>query len=155
MPKKKLIMIGLDAVSTVTLDRFAAEGAIPHIARLMETGSVYTTLPSIYAYTPTNWTVLATGAHPGTAGSLNWESRARGDVAPAENLSMFDRRAVQVGGQDGCRYVVAASFTAAGTPAEPLVLPIGAVVDLVSGQRLGQGGATALGPGEARIFRID
>ena len=95
MPKrKKLIVLGLDAVSLPLIERFAKEGALPHIQRLMEDGSANKALSCLPAYTPNNWATIATGAWPGTHGAGNWYDNKPGDPEDRQPLSTFDSRAI-------------------------------------------------------------
>jgi predicted AlkP superfamily phosphohydrolase/phosphomutase len=66
MPRKtkKLAIIGIDSVSLWFLDRFVQRGVMPHVQRLMQSGSVTQTWPCWPWETGTNWPCLATGASP-------------------------------------------------------------------------------------------
>ncbi|MCL4458504.1 MAG: alkaline phosphatase family protein [Chloroflexi bacterium] len=92
--KKKAIVIGLDSISLPWVKRFAAEGALPNMKRLMEMGATNKAMPCIPAYTPTNWATIATGAWPGTHGAGNWNDRSPADPAARVSLSTFDSRAI-------------------------------------------------------------
>ena len=92
--KKKLILLGLDAVSLPLIERFAEEGSLPHLRRLMEDGSANKALSCIPAYTPNNWATIATGAWPGTHGAGNWYDNKPGDPEDRQPLSTFDSRAI-------------------------------------------------------------
>ena len=65
---KRALLIGIDSMMIKRLDRFAAEGCLPHLARLMANGvssSAYSTIPTV---TDPNWTTIATGADSATHG---------------------------------------------------------------------------------------
>lgn len=88
---KRLMLIGLDAVSLRLLENVALETPLPHIQRLIAQGVSAEALACIPAYTPTNWATLATGAWPGTHGAGNWDDRV--GTGPAR-MSTFDSRAI-------------------------------------------------------------
>jgi len=73
------LVIGLDALSPKLVARFAEEGAMPNIKGLMERGCFSKALSCLPAFTPTNWTVIATGARPGTTGIFLWGTHRRGE----------------------------------------------------------------------------
>ena len=64
----RAIVIGIDGLMPEMVEKFAAEGHMPHIARLIENGVYSPMLSSPPVDTPTNWTSLATGAWTGTHG---------------------------------------------------------------------------------------
>jgi predicted AlkP superfamily phosphohydrolase/phosphomutase len=61
-------VIGIDGTMPEMVEKFTAEGHMPHIARLIERGVYAPMLSSPPVDTPTNWTSLATGAWTGTHG---------------------------------------------------------------------------------------
>ncbi|MCL4459046.1 MAG: alkaline phosphatase family protein [Chloroflexi bacterium] len=65
---KKVIFIGIDGLMPEMVERFAQEGSIPAMARLMGEGVFSPMYSSPPVDTPTNWTSLATGAWTGTHG---------------------------------------------------------------------------------------
>jgi len=66
---KKVILIGLDGLMMEMVEKFAAEGILPNLKRLMRQGIINAILPSPPCDTPTNWTTIATGAWTGTHGN--------------------------------------------------------------------------------------
>ncbi|HUT74973.1 MAG TPA: alkaline phosphatase family protein [Armatimonadota bacterium] len=90
----RAIVIGIDSVSMKLLERFAAEGCLPHIADVMQRGAALPAMSCIPAYTPTNWATLATGAWPGTHGAGNWFDLAPTDPPGRTPMSTFDSRAI-------------------------------------------------------------
>ncbi len=94
MRKAKAIVVGMDAVSMPLIKRFADEGSLPTIKKLMRNGISGDILPCIPAYTPTNWATICTGAYPGTTGAANWADNSPGDPASRQPLSTFDSRAI-------------------------------------------------------------
>ena len=61
---KRFILIGLDGFQLPMARRFAAEGRLPNIRRLLERGSSGELIPCLPCWTPTNWGTIATGAYP-------------------------------------------------------------------------------------------
>lgn len=96
MPKRhpRAIVVGIDSVSMKLLERFAAEGSLPHISALMRRGAALHAMACIPAYTPTNWATLATGAWPGSHGAGLWHDSAPTDPPDRRPLSTFDSRAI-------------------------------------------------------------
>jgi predicted AlkP superfamily phosphohydrolase/phosphomutase len=76
MPKK-ILHIGLDGMNLPLLKRFVAENALPTFEKLIENGTINRLLPSIPAWTPTNWAAQITGAEPGVHGLAGWEKRKK------------------------------------------------------------------------------
>lgn len=87
--ERKIYAFGMDGFIVPMMQRFAAEGALPHFERLLREGAVNQTLPSFPVWTPTNWATLSTGAHTGTHGVARW----RVEVAPGQRIDSFDGRA--------------------------------------------------------------
>lgn len=90
MGTKRMYVLGLDAYVVRLVKRFVDEGCLPNFQRMFEEGGVAEVLPSIPAYTPTNWTTLSTGAQTGTHGLPRWTA----EVADGRTVSSFDARAV-------------------------------------------------------------
>jgi predicted AlkP superfamily phosphohydrolase/phosphomutase len=74
---KKILHIGLDGMNMPLLKRFIAEGALPNFQRMIKEGTINRLLPSIPAWTPTNWAAQVTGAEPGVHGLAGWERRQK------------------------------------------------------------------------------
>jgi len=84
----------MDGMQLPLVRRFASEGHMPNLSHLMAEGSFGQLLPSIPAYTPTNWAAISTGASPGSTGLGGWYVRKYED--PWEKgLSAFDSRALR------------------------------------------------------------
>jgi len=66
---KKAIVIGADGLMAEMVEKFAADGTMPNMARLMERGSFTKALPCAPVDSPTNWTSISTGAWTGTHGN--------------------------------------------------------------------------------------
>jgi len=77
---KKVMILGLDAPIVPRLYKYAMEGKLPTIARLIRNGvwakNCLVPLPTI---TPPNWTAIATGAWPSTAGITDFNVHYSGD----------------------------------------------------------------------------
>jgi predicted AlkP superfamily phosphohydrolase/phosphomutase len=84
----------MDAVSPKLVERFASEGALPDMSRLMQRGAFAPAVPCIPAYTPTNWATLCTGSWPGTHGAVGWTEHSMPEILGRQPLSTFDSRAI-------------------------------------------------------------
>ena len=74
MPKKKaekLILIGIDSMMMKRIDKFAKEGRLPNISKIMSSGVASLAYPTIPTTTGPNWTTIATGADSSTHGVFN------------------------------------------------------------------------------------
>jgi predicted AlkP superfamily phosphohydrolase/phosphomutase len=78
MPKKAIV-IGLDCLQPKLTLKFVEEGILPNIESLMRRGIFTKALPCFPAWTPTNWTTIATGAYPGTHGVFLWGTHVPGE----------------------------------------------------------------------------
>ena len=76
---KRVLLLGLDAMMPTMVERFLAEGVLPHFARLLDRGCLTRVRPVIPAQTPSNWHTIATGATPGTHGVVQWGSHVPGE----------------------------------------------------------------------------
>lgn len=76
---KKVLVIGLDGLSPKLTYRFIKEGILPNMKKLMEKGVFTKIIPSMPAFTTTNWTTLSTGAWPGTHGIFTWGTHKWGE----------------------------------------------------------------------------
>lgn len=59
---KKVILIGVDSLLPEFVEKFVAEGKLPNIASMMQSGCYTRALPVLPALTSTNWATIATGA---------------------------------------------------------------------------------------------
>lgn len=75
---RRVVVIGLDGLCKKMVERFAAEGIVPNMARLVQRGTLTRLIPVVPAQTPTNWTTLATGAYPGTHRVTVWGTHEPG-----------------------------------------------------------------------------
>jgi predicted AlkP superfamily phosphohydrolase/phosphomutase len=69
IPKaKKAMLIGLDGMILPFVERFVKEGKMPTFKRLMQEGAFGRAWPEYPTATQPNWSVIQTGAYPGTSG---------------------------------------------------------------------------------------
>ena len=73
---KKVIVFGVDGLMMPLVQKFAAEGELPHISRMLAEGAATELLPYISAWGDVNWASFIAGQAPGTA----W----RGQAQPAD-----------------------------------------------------------------------
>lgn len=66
---KRVMLFGIDCMSSELTRLFVEQGRLPNIGRLMARGVFFdNALPCYPTLTPSNWTTIATGALPGTHG---------------------------------------------------------------------------------------
>ena len=94
--RPRMLMIGMDGMQLCQVKQFAAEGALPNFARLLENGAAGELLPELPAWTPTNWGTIATGALPGSTMLAGWHRRNEDDLEGAWDVSTFSSRACPV-----------------------------------------------------------
>jgi predicted AlkP superfamily phosphohydrolase/phosphomutase len=79
---RKLIFIGFDGLDPVLTERWMAEGNLPNLARLRETGG-YRRLRTTYpALSPVAWSTFATGVNPAKHNIFDFLTRAPNSYAP-------------------------------------------------------------------------
>ena len=88
----KLLHIGMDGMNLPLLKRFLAEGDLPAFRRLIERGTINRLLPSIAAWTPTNWAAQVTGAHPGIHGLGGWTKHHKSDPMDVPAIESWESR---------------------------------------------------------------
>jgi len=74
---KRLFVIGYDGMNPLLLRRFIDEGCLPTFKALLARGSLNRLLPTIPAWTPTNWSSMVTGAPAGTTRLPGWTIRQK------------------------------------------------------------------------------
>ncbi|MEN0581549.1 alkaline phosphatase family protein [Phytobacter palmae] len=72
----KVIVFGVDGLMMPLVKKFAAEGELPHISRMLSEGAATELLPYISAWGDVNWAAFLSGQAPGTS----W----RGQALPAD-----------------------------------------------------------------------
>jgi predicted AlkP superfamily phosphohydrolase/phosphomutase len=65
---KKAMIIGLDGMILPFVERFVKEGKMPNMKRLMKEGTFGSAWSEYPTATQPNWSVIMTGAYPGTSG---------------------------------------------------------------------------------------
>jgi predicted AlkP superfamily phosphohydrolase/phosphomutase len=89
----RFLHIGMDGMNYPLLRKFMAEGCLPTFERLIARGTINRLMPSIAAWTPTNWAAQITGAHPGIHGLGGWTRHRKTDpmsIAPIESWESRD-----------------------------------------------------------------
>lgn len=66
--RRRVVVVGLDSITPVMIDRFLADGAMPNLARLRDRGWSAEVVPTMPPTSPPGWATIATGAWPGTHG---------------------------------------------------------------------------------------
>ena len=88
----KFLHIGMDGMNLPLFRRFLAEGHLPTFERLVEVGTVNRLMPSIAAWTPTNWAAQVTGAQPGTHGLGGWTKHHKTDPLSVPAIQSWESR---------------------------------------------------------------
>lgn len=70
---RKVIVFGVDGLMMPLIQKFAAEGVLPHISRMLAEGAATELLPYISAWGDVNWASFISGQAPGTA----WRGQAQ------------------------------------------------------------------------------
>jgi len=70
---RKVLIIGLDGATFDVLDPLMAEGRMPHLKRLVDTGAAGVLMSTMPPITPAAWTTFMTGMGPGKHGILDFE----------------------------------------------------------------------------------
>lgn len=76
---KKMILLGLDGAVPTIIEEYVQAGLLPNFKRVMESGFYTRALSSFPGVTPVNWATIATGAHPGTHGIVDFVIHERGE----------------------------------------------------------------------------
>ncbi|HSH05338.1 MAG TPA: alkaline phosphatase family protein [Anaerolineae bacterium] len=74
----KTMVIGLDGAPYPLVKKWAAEGYLPHIAKLIERGSFGVLNSTIPVHSPTAWASFITGLNPGKHGVFDFVRREEG-----------------------------------------------------------------------------
>jgi len=95
---KKVCVIGLDCALPNSLLKYADQGALPNIDKLIKQGIMAKNgLVPYPTITPPNWTTIATGAWPGTHGITDFFVHDPGtDLHMSNTYQAFDRSYYQV-----------------------------------------------------------
>ncbi|HEX7251718.1 MAG TPA: alkaline phosphatase family protein, partial [Thermoanaerobaculia bacterium] len=79
--RPRVILVGLDAADWSLLDKFAANGTMPNLARLVSRGRTARSKSFVPILSPIVWTTIATGATPEVHGVLDFQ-----EVEPGSGL---------------------------------------------------------------------
>lgn len=85
MAECKVVVVGLDSITPVMIDRFVEEGRMPNLKRLRERGWSSEITPTMPPTTPAGWTTIATGAWPSTHGIEGFAVHAEGEPLDQKN----------------------------------------------------------------------
>ena len=78
MSAHKLLVIGVDGVPHPLIERWAASGDLPNLARLIDRGCFGILRSTIPVHSPTAWTSFITGLNPGQHGVFDFVQRIPG-----------------------------------------------------------------------------
>ncbi len=76
---RKLIVLGLDGAVPTIIEDYVQKGLLPHFQCLMENAIYVRALSSFPGVTPVNWATIATGAHPGMHGIVDFVWHEKGE----------------------------------------------------------------------------
>lgn len=83
----KAIVLGIDGLDPGLCRRLMAQGRLPHLARLAESGRFAALATANPAQSPVAWTCLATGTNPGRHGIFDFIVRTPGTYLPRLSLT--------------------------------------------------------------------
>ena len=87
---KKVALVGMDGIIPEFCEKFMAEGWMPNLKQLKERGFWTDAIPSVPAWTPSNWASIITGAQTSTHTMDGFEVHYPGEPLPYE-LTDFHR----------------------------------------------------------------
>ncbi|MEO6828255.1 MAG: alkaline phosphatase family protein, partial [Acidobacteriaceae bacterium] len=88
---KKIIFLGLDGLDPRLTERFMAEGKMPHLKKLSDSGS-YNRLRTTYpALSPVAWSTFATGVNPAKHNIFDFLDRSLKSYLPQLSSARVDR----------------------------------------------------------------
>jgi len=88
---KRVLLIGLDALTPTFLERFIEEGALPAFEDMMRKSFYCEVLPVFPPATAQGWTSIATGANPGTHGITDMAIHLQGEPLNKKHIA-FDTK---------------------------------------------------------------
>lgn len=92
---KRVMIIGLDGVPLDLIQGWAAEGHLPHMARLIDTGAVGSLRSTIPPTSGPSWSSFVTGMNPGKTGIYDFLYRRDGSYSfPPVNASQRGGRTI-------------------------------------------------------------
>lgn len=80
---RRVVILGLDGLEPTLLERYLAEGKLPHFARLRDTGDYRRLATTAPAMTPVAWASFLTGCNPGKHRIFDFLTRDRRTYQPA------------------------------------------------------------------------
>ncbi len=90
--KRKVVVVGLDAIIPVFAARMIEEGKLPNLKQLRDNGFWAELIPNAPAWTPTNWATIATGANASTHGIEGFFIHLPGEDYEAEHRGFDSQR---------------------------------------------------------------
>lgn len=108
MDKKKVLIIGIDGATFDIVGPLVRKGALPNIARLMDSGAHGTLKATMPVLSPVSWTSFSTGVDPGNHGIFDFLVRAEGtyDLTPAVSSRRLVKPVWKVASELGKKAVV-------------------------------------------------
>jgi len=88
--EKSVVILGIDGMDPILLERFVEKGRMPVFQRLMETGSFSLLQTSIPPQSPVAWSNFITGMDPGGHGIFDYIGRNLKNYQPAFSLTHID-----------------------------------------------------------------
>ena len=85
---KRVALVGLDGIIPEFAEKFIAEGAMPNLKKLRERGFWTDAIPSMPAWTPSNWATVVTGAQTSTHAMDGFEIHYPGEPLPFKLTDM-------------------------------------------------------------------
>jgi predicted AlkP superfamily phosphohydrolase/phosphomutase len=97
---RSVVILGIDGLDPILLERFVRKGRMPAFQRLMEEGSFSPLGTSIPPQSPVAWSNFITGMDPGGHGIFDFIHRNPENYGPAFSLSRVDEPAhtIRIGG---------------------------------------------------------
>mgnify|MGYP005839307741 CR=1 FL=1 len=88
----RFLHIGMDGMNYPLFRKFMAEGCLPTFEELVARGTINRLMPSIPAWTPTNWAAQVTGAQPGIHGLGGWTRHRKTDPMSLKAIESWESR---------------------------------------------------------------
>lgn len=87
---KRVIVLGIDGMDPQLLEKFVADGKMPHFASLIQTGGLHKLGTSTPAQSPVAWSSLITGMNPGGHGIFDFIHRDPKTMIPYLSTSKVE-----------------------------------------------------------------
>jgi predicted AlkP superfamily phosphohydrolase/phosphomutase len=95
--KEKVIVLGIDAMDPVIVERMMEEGRLPNLKRLGDSGGYSRLGTTTPPETPVAWSAAATGSNPGGYGIFDFIERSKENYLPS--LSITEENTTMAGTQ--------------------------------------------------------